>query len=170
MCGLKLKINIGAYHINNVTPFVGVWIETIRWLKSQPSTAVTPFVGVWIETADETNGLPPHRGHTLRGCVDWNSILVLKSFPKPCHTLRGCVDWNCQIISAISYSLLSHPLWVCGLKHWNQDRADRWHVSHPSWVCGLKRKAHEELQRQGRSHPSWVCGLKHTLLNPSLTL
>ena len=35
-------------------------------------------------------------------------------------------------------NMQSHPSWVCGLKHWNQDRADRWHVSHPSWVCGLK--------------------------------
>ena len=36
--------------LGNVTPFVGVWIET--WVKEDCSDSclVTPFVGVWIET------------------------------------------------------------------------------------------------------------------------
>ena len=53
-----------------VTPFVGVWIET-RCRPSMPKPPpVTPFVGVWIETANK--GLIGHAlgGHTLRGCVD----------------------------------------------------------------------------------------------------
>ena len=33
-----------------VTPFVGVWIETASNLKVKPGSEVTPFVGVWIET------------------------------------------------------------------------------------------------------------------------
>ncbi len=75
-----------------VTPFVGVWIETVvvfvvsNNLMSHPSWVcglkqkyvdarakvnnVTPFVGVWIETRNRTKPLLPQTGHTLRGCVD----------------------------------------------------------------------------------------------------
>ena len=53
-----------------VTPFVGVWIET----QSAPTTTkhrlVTPFVGVWIETKDCIMEMTDAKGHTLRGCVD----------------------------------------------------------------------------------------------------
>ena len=35
-----------------VTPFVGVWIETLKNLQLQNERHVTPFVGVWIETAN----------------------------------------------------------------------------------------------------------------------
>ena len=53
-----------------VTPFVGVWIETLVIFVKKQTHQVTPFVGVWIETfiGDAANrGLT---GHTLRGCVD----------------------------------------------------------------------------------------------------
>ena len=33
-----------------VTPFVGVWIETIFLTAKVIGIHVTPFVGVWIET------------------------------------------------------------------------------------------------------------------------
>ena len=33
-----------------VTPFVGVWIETVYQNRNTKNLAVTPFVGVWIET------------------------------------------------------------------------------------------------------------------------
>ena len=33
-----------------VTPFVGVWIETYKVSREILTDAVTPFVGVWIET------------------------------------------------------------------------------------------------------------------------
>ena len=33
-----------------VTPFVGVWIETLIYNKVYYIISVTPFVGVWIET------------------------------------------------------------------------------------------------------------------------
>ena len=34
----------------SVTPFVGVWIETLLGGLFGKSNTVTPFVGVWIET------------------------------------------------------------------------------------------------------------------------
>ena len=50
MCGLKLDIKVKYEDAIYVTPFVGVWIETLEFLTSFHKGLVTPFVGVWIET------------------------------------------------------------------------------------------------------------------------
>ena len=34
---------------------------------------------------------------------------------------------------------LSHPVWVCGLKHLIFDYEFSTDLSHPVWVCGLKQ-------------------------------
>ena len=39
----------------SVTPFVGVWIETKVTTQMPCVNYVTPFVGVWIETAEESD-------------------------------------------------------------------------------------------------------------------
>ena len=49
-CGLKLKRNAISPHTCKVTPYVGVWIETLEEAKAYARNAVTPYVGVWIET------------------------------------------------------------------------------------------------------------------------
>ena len=33
--------------------------------------------------------------------------------------------------------------------------------SHPAWVCGLKHIDEESDYLKALSHPAWVCGLKH---------
>ena len=53
-----------------VTPFVGVWIETIGVMQIKMSFFVTPFVGVWIETRRSQGTNLHNLRHTLRGCVD----------------------------------------------------------------------------------------------------
>ena len=53
-----------------VTPFVGVWIETPVIIDAENKRLVTPFVGVWIETYNTDEPLKRILGHTLRGCVD----------------------------------------------------------------------------------------------------
>ena len=35
---------------NMVTPYVGVWIETMHDCIDKGRISVTPYVGVWIET------------------------------------------------------------------------------------------------------------------------
>ena len=45
-----------VHHLNDVTPFVGVWIETLKARILSEKRSVTPFVGVWIETCEY--GLP----------------------------------------------------------------------------------------------------------------
>ena len=54
----------------NVTPFVGVWIETYYHEDTYNPVQVTPFVGVWIETEKKKKSVDDSRSHTLRGCVD----------------------------------------------------------------------------------------------------
>ena len=50
VCGLKLLPLEYRPPLLLVTPFVGVWIETIFLPKFFIVLKVTPFVGVWIET------------------------------------------------------------------------------------------------------------------------
>ena len=50
------------------------WNNTFVFLESQRE--VTPCVGVWIETTPRLRGRRPIQRHTLRGCVDWNHLLV----------------------------------------------------------------------------------------------
>ena len=69
-CGLKPEEIYIPELAKEVTPYVGVWIETqrvVRWLTCLP---VTPYVGVWIET--EYHRLQRFRNlcHSLCGSVD----------------------------------------------------------------------------------------------------
>ena len=50
VCGLKLKNDHNGARVRDVTPCVGVWIETYYPLIVAYYTGVTPCVGVWIET------------------------------------------------------------------------------------------------------------------------
>ena len=49
---------------------MGVWIETSVFDINPQVNQVTPFVGVWIETEEEPTLETTSTGHTLRGCVD----------------------------------------------------------------------------------------------------
>ena len=50
VCGLKHRFQTTCYGRNDVTPCVGVWIETLLQLQGLSQNNVTPCVGVWIET------------------------------------------------------------------------------------------------------------------------
>ena len=94
MCGLKLVCRALIAHDYHVTPFVGVWIET--GLMAQPLSRwkVTPFVGVWIETTDP--GEPPADRNVTPFVGVW---IETENSP------------------SILVEYMSHPSWVCGLKH-----------------------------------------------------
>ena len=119
VCGLKRKWYVGTTQ-TDVTPFVGVWIETTPILIERSRYLVTPFVGVWIETSLDISESRSKGCHTLRGCVDWNVPDFEKEGFKLCHTLRGCVDWNLPTWTTSRTQAASHPSWVCGLKHAEQ--------------------------------------------------
>ena len=46
---MKSPYKTGTAWAAPVTPFVGVWIEILRFLTPPVPYGVTPFVGVWIE-------------------------------------------------------------------------------------------------------------------------
>ena len=165
-----------------VTPFVGVWIETVVMTSTWRSLTVTPFVGVWIETRLSSRNMPPWACHTLRGCVDWNLLYLNLLTILHSHTLRGCVDWNIDgmCASAGMYVTPFVGVWiettnVCGICRMSTSHTLRgcvdWNypslqllltrpVSHSSWVCGLKLVLYAKRRLTKQSHPSWVCGLK----------
>ena len=99
---------------SQVTPFVGVWIETIcetksaslarshpSWVcglkpnvssKVQKRCPVTPFVGVWIETT--FSDVFVCDGYVTPFVGVWIETKVTDGNMQEyvCHTLRGCVD------------------------------------------------------------------------------
>ena len=48
--GLKLLPIAIRYHILDVAPYMGAWIETPRYLSTMPTKRVAPYMGAWIET------------------------------------------------------------------------------------------------------------------------
>ena len=166
VCGLKHNFIDCADRLQNVTPFVGVWIETWyqgwSWNTNRSHTLrgcvdwnvlkllypqhrfVTPFVGVWIETWHQGQVRGCNLCHTLRGCVDWN--IVVEGFLHCIlgHTLRGCVDWNHNFLKTMLTTYVTPFVGV-----WIETSTTALHIrdvtSHPSWVCGLKRKAAKRL-------------------------
>ena len=74
-----------------VTPFVGVWIETQIRNHYCTSDFVTPFVGVWIETAvlPEWIRIPESHPSWVCGLKQTQDQFICEVSS---HTLRGCVD------------------------------------------------------------------------------
>ena len=150
--------------LNRDTPRGHTLYGCVDWNPSASevfsSRNVTPCMGVWIETTN-TNGLLlaavshtlygcvdwNHRApcaliclrcHTLYGCVDWNFIWLRRMAAASCHTLYGCVDWNARFLVTEAEEL-SHTLYGC--VDWNAlcvILCALLRQSHPVWVCGLK--------------------------------
>ena len=93
VCGLKQIKTIRYRNIANVTPYVGVWIETQRIHRHESRSKVTPYVGVWIETPVHQYGYWIGQSHPT-----WVCGLKQRTYGK-------LPRWR-----------LSHPTWVCGLK------------------------------------------------------
>ena len=105
--------------------------------------------------------------------------------PDEGHTLRGCVDWNMFIELGKKYGLMSHPAWVCGLKHgcviyincmrchtlrgcvdWNINYSLLFAVLLVTPCVGVWIETFLIMIRLKSlmSHPAWVCGLKPQLV------
>ena len=69
-CGLKRNKMEEEQDALDVTPYVGVWIETLRGWRYLSSRQVTPYVGVWIETVNSKHNAERNGSHSLCGSVD----------------------------------------------------------------------------------------------------
>ena len=91
VCGLKLE---NGYSIECADKSHPSWVcglkqgKTYRWVQEQ---LVTPFVGVWIETLTlvEGWGFEPSHPSWVCGLKHIACVVLLVVL---CHTLRGCVD------------------------------------------------------------------------------
>ena len=96
-----------------------MWVRGLK-PSSLPSidnpTLVAPYVGAWIET-------------------------ISFRFTAPCHGVAPYVGaWIETQKKQVKYQkqLMSHPMWVRGLKHRAHITNQQSKVSHPMWVRGLK--------------------------------
>ena len=92
--GLKQSVVSYFLVLFKVAPCVGAWIETLLTSKTSASSTVAPCVGAWIET--------------------------LKKFLEPLQSdVAPCVGaWieTKVLTQAILRDIVSHPVWVRGLK------------------------------------------------------
>ena len=91
VCGLKQPERLAKETDVQVTPCVGVWIETDAPNRGCCAKCVTPCVGVWIETSIAFFAASIALSHPawvcgLKPCQHSHSLKYLG------HTLRGCVD------------------------------------------------------------------------------
>ena len=158
VCGLKLYVQ-GCYWCHQRSH--PSWVCGLKHLFDEvlAQYCVTPFVGVWIETLGVCKERNLQRSHPSWVCG------LKPDFRKrieniTCHTLRGCVDWN----KSNGYSFANFKV-TPFVGVWIETLILQVLISplqsHPSWVCGLKPLRIRLRWRNSPSHPSWVCGLKH---------
>ena len=158
VCGLKL---ISSYHsigTTEVTPFVGVWIETHLQVHGNGQQEVTPFVGVWIETCSRLRSSCNTSSHP-----SWVCGLKLPRTQQGLGVYGSHPSWVCglkQIFWKLLYNIWSHTLRGC--VDWNNVSAKKgWDVPVTPFVgVWIETPPVEEPLLNLGSHPSWVCGLK----------
>ena len=98
---------------------------------------VTPYVGVWIETLTRRKSPMSFESHPT-----WVCGLKLKIKLFAIITNGSHPTWVCGLklfgAVATAWITLSHPTWVCGLKPSSSSLTVDLSQSHPTWVCGLK--------------------------------
>ena len=116
VCGLKqdMALELAAFPMSHPAWVCGLKLLTRGGHRLRTGHTLRGCVDWNTDQETKETGF---YSHTLRGCVDWNILehgtyIELKS-----HTLRGCVDWNLIWNTLFAIGALSHPAWVCGLKH-----------------------------------------------------
>ena len=115
VCGLKLWLSVLTRHSFQVTPFVGVWIETSLSLLELTHSLVTPFVGVWIETGK--SALAAAENYVTPFVGVWIETNALQFYRRKLKVTPFVGVWIETFLSLVrGFEHLSHPSWVCGLK------------------------------------------------------
>ena len=77
--------------LEEVTPCMGVWIETTKRALRDDLECVTPCMGVWIETPLNRAGEHSQRSHPVWVC-GLKPAEKQVGLANVSHTLYGCVD------------------------------------------------------------------------------
>ena len=121
--------------------------------------AVTPFVGVWIETVNNSLTSVTPRSHP-----SWVCGLKQKELQNGSKTTLSHPSWVCGLKQELARPRHTEPRVTPFVGVWIETRNRQLKAyklwSHPSWVCGLKHEAASNQGKRAESHPSWVCGLK----------
>ena len=145
--GLKPCLPVRSDIRQNVAPRVGAWIETPAALLLHTFIRVAPRVGAWIETNSNRHKYPRETVAPRVGA--W-------------------IETACK--TEQPYRLLSHPVWVRGLKQEAVPLGLLFAKSHPVWVRGLKHGRYWDSCLVNWSHPVWVRGLKQGSESKSICL
>ena len=96
---------------------MGAWIETETRIVNDIFDIVAPRVGAWIET-----------------------VLLWSCLPRLCVAPRvgAWIETSARLVF-VTVFMLSHPVWVRGLKRVDAPAIRCARKSHPVWVRGLKR-------------------------------
>ena len=180
VCGLKPCYWQIAIPGNKSHPTWVCGLKQIRYANYPKDYFVTPYVGVWIETINNRIDFLLNLSHPTWVCglkrAYYQYITLNHS-----HTLRGCVDWNNDEVNTCIDNQ-SHPTWVCGLKQrdWQEKM---WGMVTPYvgvWIETLELAFNADgfqghtlrgcvdwnamiftiFVSSWQSHPTWVCGLK----------
>ena len=137
---IETHLILMRWSLHSVTPCVGVWIETF---------AGSPKINAFSSHPAWVCGLKlfsiHHTSTSLRSHPAWvcglKQGIRLRMIVARSHTLRGCVDWNSvkQNLCLLSRVTPCVGVWIETVAR--IERAER-SESHPAWVCGLKQYRH----------------------------
>ena len=160
VCGLKLPICLRLLTIVRSHP---AWVCGLKHGPIRPSTRrsqVTPCVGVWIETWLRRIWVISHWSHPA-----WVCGLKLSNIGNRSKCRGSHPAWVCGLkLRRRTNSITSERVTPC-VGVWIETISTSLEllqnlVSHPAWVCGLKLSEDKENRFTCGSHPAWVCGLK----------
>ena len=95
---------------------MGAWIETLDYTDFVRTLVVAPYVGAWIETfalsmSIKLSSVAPYVGA-------WIETILTFSVKRPSIVAPYVGAWiETSLCIRLSLSVMSHPMWVRGLKH-----------------------------------------------------
>ena len=114
VCGLKLPSSRTLLDME-VTPYVGVWIETSHYTPLAEGVEVTPYVGVWIETMKVIYNKIIPLSHPTWVCGLKPKSGIMRNGNVVTPYVGVWIETVEKSLFPSDYSG-SHPTWVCGLK------------------------------------------------------
>ena len=114
-CGLKLN-PIPSVRTGRSHSLCGSVDWNLMFEMPARDLTVTPYVGVWIETLAGYHLSKNMPCHSLCGSVDWNIETTAGFEAAVSHSLCGSVDWNRSNGQRVWESPWSLLMWECGLK------------------------------------------------------
>ena len=124
--------------IKTVAPHVGAWIEILRLVVIFIDFFVAPHVGAWIEIitrvgTGKTSLVAPHVGAWIEILGTTLHIYTRIVAPHVGAWIEIFAGWIMR-----TKLMMSHPMWVRGLKYVHFGALAFFMPSHPMWVRGLK--------------------------------